>query len=96
MSKLKSLISGVRLLLSLRKGWGSKTVVMNRIATVLVGLDATWFQGDMGQTIVNGLIYVAGLVHLMLTPPQAVSVLLFLVVQVYQWLRTNSSGEIPK
>ena len=81
------IFAAIKLLIDLRRGWKSKTVVINRVLTFLAGLDATTFQGELGMAIVGGVVKAASVLHVSMSPEQATAVLVFLGVQLYQWLR---------
>lgn len=89
--------AALKLLLDLRKGWSSRTVIVNRVLSLIGVIDVTTFQGEIGGKIVDGVMWL--LMHqpiFMFTREQVISALVVIVASVYQWLRVTTSGPIAK
>lgn len=88
-------LKALKLLIDLRKGWKSKTVIVNRILAFGAGLDAAFFTGELGGKIVDGAMWLIDKVpYLMVSREQTISVLVVLGAAGYQWLRAHTTESV--
>lgn len=89
------IFAAIKLLIDLRRGWKSKTVIANRLLALVGSLDFVFFQGDIGGKIVDGLMWlVAQQPIFMFSREQVISFLVVCCAGLYQWLRTVTTEPV--